>query len=443
MNKIVAAFLAAVMIASLTACSSKNNPRTDETVGSGSSGPFSSENTSSPLTPDDEGVLVESLEEFVAAAKPGAILLIPQQGLFISSTSSFASGDNYHGENEYVGWDYIDYETNLVIRNIDELTIRGVDGKMGRILSDNPYAFVLCFENCSNIRIENVTAGHDVSGMCSGGVYNFRDCKEISISSCELFGCGTEGLAMQDVNGFSMEDSSIYECTYAIMSLLDCNNLRFSNIAFHHTGTYSDMVRITEGRRIIFEGCEFYNNYSNIASDYEARFFGVDDLSQEIQIKNCAFMDNMLPYLTSSQTVTFFDCSFDNNEFDENGLLVEDGVWLPNSPGYGEDSVSPGGAHRYVNFRQGYADEYLSNIILRDDGTFTFNINLLERMGYLSGSYVMDGSMLRLIVSERDFLGYTGDDIDEFIFTIDEDTLIYATGRPISDVFDGERFTLE
>lgn len=341
MRKIVAAFFATILVTALSACGSAMNSRADDAVDSGSSEPYTSENTAPPLTAGGEAVLVESLDELIKAVKPGAVLLIPQQGLLISSNNAFAADGGYYSDSEYVGWDYIDYETNLVIRNIDGLTIRGVDREMGRILSDNPFSFVLCFENCSNIRIENVTAGHDVSGMCSGGVYNFRDCKEISIANSELFGCGTVGLAMQDVNGFSMEDSSIYECTYAIMSLQDCNNLSFANTAFHHTGTYSDMVQIAEGRRIIFDGCEFHNNYTNIASDYEARFFGVDDKSQEIQVKNCAFKNNMLPYLTSSLTINFFDCNFDNNTFDENGLLGEDGIWHPNSPDYGEDTVQP------------------------------------------------------------------------------------------------------
>lgn len=98
MKKIVVVLLVTILIAAIPACGSGMNPRTGDAVDSVSSEPFRSENTSSLLAAGGEEVLVESLEEFIAAAKPGATLLIPQQGFLISSNNAVASAGSYYNE---------------------------------------------------------------------------------------------------------------------------------------------------------------------------------------------------------------------------------------------------------------------------------------------------------------------------------------------------------
>lgn len=451
MKRVVALLLLTAVLAGLASCKGAELP-----VAGKATDPVPADKKSSAdskASQAEEGVLVESLEQLIAAIRPGAVLLIPQQGLLIPAEASFASDGSYGEETAYVGWDFIDYETNLVIRNVDGLTIRGADGQTGTLLSDNPFAFVLCFENCANIRIERVVAGHEVQGSCMGGVFHLRDCKDVSIADSELYGCGTVGLVLEDVNGLSVENSSIYDCTYALMTVEDSSNLHFLNTDFHDTGTYSDTVSITEGRRILFEGCAFYNNYTNVDYGYQSRLFRADEASREIKVERCSFTGNALPLLTDSQRIRFEDCSLERNAFDREGSVAEDGIWLPAQPDdHGEidldDTASSGsGERRYVNLREGYDLQYLSSITLYESGLFSFRVNLIQGMGYLSGSYVEEGSTLRLTATHRDFSefpgdgGFAGDDITEFLFTLEEEGLVYATGRQFVELADGERFT--
>lgn len=68
---------------------------------------------------------------------------------------------------------------------------------------------------------------------------------------------------------------------------------------------------------------------------------------------------------------------------------------------------------------------YEPELELNADGTFMFLVNLFEGMGNVYGTYELDGDIYTFYVSERNFGGFAGDDVDKFEMMISGDTLIY------------------
>ncbi len=75
-----------------------------------------------------------------------------------------------------------------------------------------------------------------------------------------------------------------------------------------------------------------------------------------------------------------------------------------------------------------YEDSYFNpSLTLREDNTFTFRVNLLEGFGNIDGTYEVKDSRIYCEVEKRDFGGFVGDDIDEFVFLIENGELIYES----------------
>ena len=329
MRKLCCFVLTVALIFSLAACAEKPNTGNEPYVSDSEKPDFvlpnpnysgeSRESESPPKAKDatDDGVVVTTLEEFTNALKPGATLIIPESGI------TFFPDETWGSSNEYMEWDYIDYDLNPLIRNLSGLTLRGTPNALGKLLSTSETAFVLCFENCDNITIENISAGHEVPGHCSGGVFYFDGCKDITILGSELFGCGTEGLYLEDVNGFTMSDSVIYECTYSLSTIVDSRNVTFQNTVFRDTGSFGHMFNISESQRVQFDDCKFTDNFvqNNVefAAEQHYSFFSMDEDSRDIEVKNSEFRGNHVPCLTDSYMLMFDNCQFFDNLFEELG----------------------------------------------------------------------------------------------------------------------------
>ncbi len=84
-------------------------------------------------------------------------------------------------------------------------------------------------------------------------------------------------------------------------------------------------------------------------------------------------------------------------------------------------------AGKYVFRTEGVEDTYCPNLVLREDGTCRFNVNLLTNMGALNGSYQVDkGLLITIDVDNLSFDGFTGDDTKRVYFEVAaDDTLMY------------------
>ena len=201
-----------------------------------------------------------------------------------------------------VRWEGVFDGAELVLSGINNLTINGggPDGANSRIIVDPRYAFVMKFENCSDIVINGPWAGHSVGGSCEGGVFGFTDSSRITISYTEMYGCGTEGLTLSNVSDMKVAHSVISNCTYYIMTVTGGANISFENCMFAHNQEYT-LVNVSGTRNMSFTDCDFYSN--------RGEMFNVN--STTVTVSNSLFNRNVTGYpIQDSLNVEFKNCEF-------------------------------------------------------------------------------------------------------------------------------------
>ena len=293
------------------------------------------------------GTRVSTLEEFVAAIAPGATVVVPESGLTLSVPYAEAGVSAYEQDppafqSDYVRWDHGGAGWQMILHDVQGLTLTGENGR-GVLVSQDERAFVLGFESCDNLTLQGLTAGHEVPGYCTGGVFSIIESSRLSLRDVRMYGCGTEGLNLAAVTDAVVENCDIYECTYYLMTLSGCEGITFKNTTFRDTGEF-DMVCIYNSNGILFEDCAFRGNYSDTDYNWPLTFFLTDDASWNITARNCTFTGNAFDWLDNKAAVYFDDCSFKGNLFDDMGFF-EGGYWIP----FADGEAGADGAEVYNN----------------------------------------------------------------------------------------------
>jgi len=257
-------------------------------------------------------IAVTTLEEFLAAVGSNKSIRLDAEILLSEAEGEEADLDWSPPEpgNKALRWERAFDGFELVISGVRNLTIRC--GPQGSLITAPRYSFVLNFEGCRGITLEGLTAGHTVGGYCVGGVLRFADCKDIAIKECDLYGCGTEGLLLENVDGLTMEGGSIYECTYDIMTALDSRNLTFRGCSFRENGEYN-LVGLANAVGVLFEDCLFEGNRGDVF--FGGTWWGAEGC-EAVTVKNCTFRNNVAGVFSDGDAIAFEDCVFEDNSFD-------------------------------------------------------------------------------------------------------------------------------
>ncbi len=185
---------------------------------------------------------------------------------------------------EYDGVEY-------VITNVNNLIIEPKDGVSATLLVEPRYSNVLPFENCKNITIKGITAGHTTEkGYCVGGVIRLDNTSDVTIENCKLYGCGTYGIVCDKASNVTALNTEIYDCTYGLVdfsnskninlkscilrdseqfsmfSIYNCENVKISDskISGNKSDEMFSFISSQESSNVIFENCNFTNNsYKN------------------------------------------------------------------------------------------------------------------------------------------------------------------------------------
>lgn len=273
--------------------------------------PFSVENV----------ITVSTAEEFIEAIAPNTKIEIKGKTYNITDINL----DKLPGtemdpvyETDYVFWN----NGTLSIRNIENLIISGVDNKSSKIISTLEYTPVIIFENVKNVSIKNLSAGHQpAGGKCDAAVFEFIESNDIYIDHVVLFGSGTEGLYLSDVNNFKCNFTDIRDCTYGIMYIFNSKNLQFTGGSYYDNDGYEQII-IENSSNILFSELSITNNKS--ASVEGALFYIVDcsNISLEdlvISNNKQAYFEDPGGYLNLGYIV------FENNVFpDPDAKVYED-----------------------------------------------------------------------------------------------------------------------
>lgn len=170
-----------------------------------------------------------------------------------------------------------------LIQNVENLAIVGAGDEPPSLLAEPRYVFVLMFENCRGVTLENLNLAHTDGGYCTCGVLGLYYCEEVDVNGCLLYGCGTEGLTVFGSTGITMTDSHVASCTYGLMTLSGSDDLEFRDCVFRDSGEFYG-VDVQGCSGVSFDNCLFRNNYCR----YTPGFF-YNDSEDPVRISNCVF----------------------------------------------------------------------------------------------------------------------------------------------------------
>ncbi len=204
-------------------------------------------------------VYVSGMDEFIDAIAPNTTITIEGGEHNLSAYVSKLwdeYGTSWNDTHEYVQLQEEFDGVGLVIQNVNNLTIKGVnyddvehndpgdDHVPGEnietsIIVEPRYIAVLSFAFCSNITIADLKLGHTEAGTCIGDVCDFYQTKGIVFANTDLYGCGVYGIMMQYGSGdLSVFDSNIHDCYYGPIETYDAEgrNILISSYMVDSTG---------------------------------------------------------------------------------------------------------------------------------------------------------------------------------------------------------------
>jgi len=261
----------------------------------------------------------------VNVSTPAALLnaIAPNTKIILSPGTYDLSSVNISAvKNNYVSWETVFDGTEVIITGVKNCTISGSAGSESTSVAVKPrYANVLSFSECSNITIDNLTIGHTSEpGYCTGGVLRFSDSKNIGVESCVLYGSGTYGIIMEKVNGLTVSDTDIKECTYGIMTGSASSSLSFNNSNFYDCKGFT-MMTFDNCNNVAFNACAIKGNISDTGWD-NLIFLSICDT---VAFNDCIISGNSMESL-----LKVFNCSavsFNNNSIQSNtfaaGIFAE------------------------------------------------------------------------------------------------------------------------
>lgn len=199
-------------------------------------------------------------------------------------------------------------ENGYNISYVDNLTLRGIGKFPSELVLDiDPYATVIVFTECNNIRLENVEIGHGASkGDCMGAVIKAIDTKGLTVSKSTLYGSGTYGIESRESDDITVENSIVRSCTYGAMHMTNTQNVKFNNVHFTDNRGY-DMFHFNNCTNVVFNDCVIKDN---ISYEYSA-LFEVSGRSS-VTLNNSLVKFNTVGYLANKR-----------NAFRTNGTFIE------------------------------------------------------------------------------------------------------------------------
>ena len=148
------------------------------------------------------------------------------------------------------------------------------------------------------IGLEGLILGHTVSyaqGGCGGDssayVVAGYSAKELSIKSCDLWGCGTIAVYLYQSEGVTVEDSILRDCIIQAVSIYDSEltvkNSVVSGNDYEWRYSSRPCVNVTGESTLSFAGCTFVNNHNKTLLSE-----GAPATEEEI-FADCVFYDNL------------------------------------------------------------------------------------------------------------------------------------------------------
>jgi len=264
--------------------------------------------TSVVLYSQNKIITIDNASDFVDAIGSNRTIQLRGAAINLSSVSNGKHGINFRFDEEFDGYE-------LVITGVDNLKIVGLGNEHVPIITKPQYGDVISFENCNNITIENVNAGHGPEkGYCTGGVFHFSNSKNITINNTIMYGSGINGIDADTVTGLQCNNSVIRGCTYGIMVLDKCKNIEFNNCEFSENEVYY-FIAIYDCTSIQFHSCIIRNNIFKSRFNNDSYLFEIES-SNSVILKNSKIQNNSIPFFYNDMnTLDVCNTEFYGNSF--------------------------------------------------------------------------------------------------------------------------------
>jgi hypothetical protein len=262
-------------------------------------------------------VTVSTPDEFIAAIGSNKRILL-EPGLY--DLSKVSPDSSRTGP---VTLDEVFDGKELKIQNVSNLSIEGLEKGKVEIRTTPRYAYIMNFENVSNITIRNIVAGHEPQEyMCDAGVLKFTDSSDIFINDSDLYGSGSMGLDLRNVKELSFNNSIIRECSLRAMQIYNSESIRFTESRIIDHKAYSNIILLSSSKDVLFKDCELANNNSFQWSFVESGG------CLNVEFDSCNFSNNS-PFYVGSKT-PYFQTFWNNNQDIAGKLRIRDSVFSNN-----------------------------------------------------------------------------------------------------------------
>jgi len=252
-------------------------------------------------------VSVTSTLEFLEAIAPGMTIYIEMNEI----DPIIFTNDYPDAISEYCSFEYAYDGQQLVIHDLEGLTIIGPEQLRARLLSPYVYTSVIQFRNCKDISLQWLNCGHEVEGYCTGGVLAFENCHGVEINNCDLWGCGIEGLTIIESSGITCSQTTIRDCSYSIMSIYNSRDISFQDCLMHDNREF-EQLNFTDSQQVRFSNCAIWNN--STSGYYSSNL--ISARRSEITFSQCAIFNNSVEALMNDDAgVSFENCTMLNNQY--------------------------------------------------------------------------------------------------------------------------------
>lgn len=266
------------------------------------------------LAQKSKNVSVYSAEEFLEAIGSNTNIRLKAKRFLFSEIQAPPSNPNVRLEKVEDGF-------KIKILDVKNLKIEGEPARKPKLLTNTRYAHVLSFENCENIEITAVEAGHGPGrGYCQGGVFEFIKCNKVFTGNSLLFGSGTEGITLDQVKDAKFSRLTIRSCTYGIMTIRNSFDVSFNDCRFTDNREF-DLINIYDSENIKYISCRIDFNQSGSGASYDNYAvinapLPTGNKREVVTLENCYIEDNDCQYFCRSELATKCeDCVFNNNTF--------------------------------------------------------------------------------------------------------------------------------
>lgn len=281
--------------------------------------------TVATISPGPASVTVSDVDAFLDAIAPDTEIIL-EAGVYDLQTASDYSKET---ANPYYIWQDAGDGWQLSIRDVENMTIRGGGKGNTEIVATPRYADVLAFENCSNVVLEDFSAGHTDGSECSGGVIGLRNCRDAVMNGLGLYGCGTTGVRADNCKDVAVRYSEIYDCSSNGVQADNTDGLLVENSSIHDLGT----DRYAAGQVFWLNRCTDVNIRQCDISDNRILQVLNCQPSAGIELRENTFARNRIQssvFAVNGGGLVMDNCHFADNEirnwFDAEGATVLDGI---------------------------------------------------------------------------------------------------------------------